>query len=177
MRIYLEPLHSPNAIPLLDKATAPLSCSTAWIHQQLPARLRSQGCPCSPTFHISFPRANPPQRRFISTASRTHPSFAHQGRLLLDSKHWAQSWSDEVAIPSETLRCWTQHPFGFAGAPTAVTEEMEVLPLILLSTEETPNEKSDLLLFHVKTESTSGVGEIKKGCISIATVSYDNIEA
>lgn len=54
---------------------------------------------------------------------------------------------------------------------------MEVLPPILLSTEETPNEKSDLLLFHVKTEPTWGMVRSKKGCISIATVSYDNIEA
>lgn len=58
-----------------------------------------------------------------------------------------------------------------------VCAEMEVLPPILLSTEETSNEKTDLLLFHVKTEPTWGLGEIKKGCISIATVSYDNIEA
>lgn len=58
----------------------------------------------------------------------------------------------------------------------SVLAEMEVLPPISLRTEETPNEKSDLLLFHVKTEPTWGMGEMKKGCISIATVSYDNIE-
>lgn len=106
MRIYLEPFHSPNAVPLLHKATASLSWarSTAWIHQQHPARLRSLGCPCSPTFHISFPRANPPQKRFTTTASRTHSTFAHNQRQTLvgSQEHWAQPWADEVPIPSET---------------------------------------------------------------------------
>lgn len=59
----------------------------------------------------------------------------------------------------------------------SVLAEMEVLLPVLLGTEESPNEKTDLLLFHVKTEPTWGMGEIKKGCISIATVSYDNTEA
>lgn len=47
---------------------------------------------------------------------------------------------------------------------------MEILPPVLHSTEETPNEKSDLLLFHVKTEPTWGMVRSKKGCISIDTV-------
>lgn len=106
MRIYLEPFHAPNAVPCPDKAAATLSwrSSTAWIHQQHPARLRSQGCPCSPTFHISFPRANPPQKRFNTTASRSQPSFAHNGRHtpVGFQEHWAQPWADQVPIPSET---------------------------------------------------------------------------
>lgn len=92
MRIYPEPFqsHSPNASPLLDKATAALCwpSSTAWIpHQQHPARLRSQGCPCSPTFHISFPRANPPHRSLTPQPAEPAPPLPTiKSRLLLDSK-------------------------------------------------------------------------------------------
>lgn len=65
MRIYLEPFHSLNAVPFLDKATAALCWPSPRArnpHEQHPARLRSQGCPCSPTFPSSFPSADPPQK-------------------------------------------------------------------------------------------------------------------
>lgn len=41
----------------------------------------------------------------------------------------------------------------------SVLAEIEVLPPILLSTEESPNEKTVLLLFHVNTEPTWGMGQ------------------
>lgn len=110
-------------------------------------------------------------------AEPTPPSPTIKGRFFLYSKSTGLSCEAMRCPFPQTHRCWTKHPFGFAGAPTPVIAEMEVLPPILLSTEETLNEKSDLLLFYVKTEPTGGVGEIKKRCISIATVSYDNREA
>lgn len=103
--------HSPSAVPLLDKATAGLCwpSSTACIPQlQHAARLRSQGCPCSPTFHSSFPRANPPQKRWRAGPAEPTPSSAHsKGRLVLDSKSTGLSHEPlRCPFPREH-RCWT----------------------------------------------------------------------
>lgn len=159
-------------VPCADPAPQPESPTAT------PSKAQEPGLPRTPTFHISFPRANPPQKPVTAQPAEPTPRLC--------------------PLP-EADSCWIPRALGSARSPggahslrntgaehyihlhlqghKSVLAEMEVLPPILLGTEESPNEKTDLLLFHVKTEPTWGMGEIKKGCISIATVSYDNIEA
>lgn len=107
--------------------------------------------------------------------------------LLCPQPKADSSWSSPRALGSAMSRGGA-HSLRITSAERNIHLDLQEHPHLLLqkskfclqfySVQKKPqNKKSDLLLFHVKTEPTWGVGEIKKGCISIATVSYDNIEA
>lgn len=123
-----------------------------------------------PTFHISFPRANPPQKCLTpQPAEPTPPLPTVKGRLLLDSKSTGLSRELMRCPFPQKHRCWTNVHLDLQEHPHLLLQKWKFC-LQFYSVEKKPqNEKSDLLLFHVKTEPTWGVGEIKKGCISIAS--------
>lgn len=117
-----------------------------------------------PTFHISFPRANPPQKCLTpQPAEPTPPLPTVKGRLLLDSKSTGLSRELMRCPFPQKHRCWTERPLGFARAPTSVTAEMEVLPPILLSREETPKWEIWFVTLSCQNWTYLGGGSDQKG--------------